>query len=139
MRTELHRALAAYIPSRRDAYVDAAFISIPSEPVPGTPVLARTDMEQMIDGFISLLHEALVGESKDVRTFYLETLIPSLVHAGSSVAEIVSGVVEFAVIVSIDLVQSREPHERAEAQAWLARFWNEYIGEMVRVGEEAAK
>lgn len=140
MSSPVRKKIAGYARTRRDAYVQATLdVVAMGPPQPGAPPLGRRDVEQMIDGFLAMLTEALDGEAREVRTFFLETLIPSLVGSGTPLDGIVGGVVELAIIVSIDVAEWLPPEERAEARSWLARFFNEYVAELIRVAQGASK
>lgn len=138
MSTPLHLEIAALARSRRDVYVEHTVRSA-SGPVPdGAATMGRRDLEQMIDGFLALLTEALTSDSRDVRTFFLETVVPGLIRSGTPAPPVIGGVVEFAIFISADIGSILPPEKRADASAWFAKFFNEYIADMVRVAMEAS-
>ncbi len=137
MSTPVRQKIAELGRSRRDVYVAHTLGNV-GGPVPaGATEIGRRDIEQMIDGFLALLTEALTTDSRDVRTFFLETVIPGLVSSGTPAPALIGGVVEFAIFISADIANNLPDEERAEASTWFAKFFNEYVTDMVRVATEA--
>lgn len=132
--------IAAHVRSRRDAYVQHTLAATALQPAPaGATPLGQRDIEQMIDGFLALLNEALTTDSRDIRTFFLETVIPGLIQSGTPAPGIIGGVVGFAVFVSGDAAEGVGPEDRPAVSQWFSQFWSEYVTDMVRVSTEASK
>lgn len=142
----LRQKVAAIVRERRDALVQRSMATTIAVPVPEgqaeptvMPSVSQRDVEQMIDAFIALLVEALETDSREVRTFFLGTVIPGLVSAGAPASSLLGGAVEFAILTSVDVAAELPKEERKPAQLWFARFFNAYLTEMVQVAEEASK
>src|SRR5687768_5389329 len=83
--SSIQHTIAEHARSRRDAYVQHTLAASTRQPAPeGAMQLGQRDVEQMIDGFLALLHEALTTDSRDIRTFFLETVIPGLIQSGAA-------------------------------------------------------
>lgn len=138
--TPIQIKIAEHTRARRDAYVQHTVAATTLQPAPeGATALGQRDIEQMIDGFLALLNEALTSDSRDIRTFFLETVIPGLIQSGSPAPGIIGGVVGFAVFISGDALTAAAPEDRAAVSQWFAQFWSDYVTDMVRVSMEASK
>ena len=140
MSTPVRQKLAAHLRTRRDAYVKLAFDEVRPSADPNVPGLTLRDVEQMIDGFIALVVEGLVGESREVRELYLDTVIPGLVAGGhTTTARLAADVAQFGISVSLDAVGALPESDRAEGGRWIAKFFHEYIHDLIVVGEEVSQ
>lgn len=130
----MRQTLAATLMGRRDHYVELA--TRPADPSAGESTLGTRDVAQMIDGFLALLVEGLQGESRETRDFFLETLIPSLVPAHMSAADLLSEVTGYAILLSGDAVAALPEAEREDGRRWFADFFRDYVRDLARIASE---
>lgn len=126
--------------SKRDRWVQAAMLAMTQNvqaiPEAQAPV-NETDLNQMVDGFLSLLVEALEERPPETMNFYLETVIPGLVAMGGAFHGIVHTVVGWMTYVVVEVVAVLPAEHKEEATAWLSRFFAGYVAEIARIGSEA--
>lgn len=101
-----------------------------SNPEPGARVYEHADIEQMVNGFLALLVEALEERPPEVRTFFLQTAMPALRDSGTTLHTMMRGSVQALMIMSITLTQHVSPEVRDEARGWLSSFTGAYVAEM---------
>lgn len=95
------------------------------------------DLRQMVDGFLGILDEELSGTRSERRTFFVETVIPSLVEKGVDPWGVVAGSTYFSVVVACELVGRVSVEERVAATTRLGNFFAGYVTQLGRVGVEA--
>jgi hypothetical protein len=135
----LHRQIVEALRARRGHYVRVVVAMIAEGAGGGGATHGEAEADQMVAGILSLLTEALEGGGGDVRAFYLETLIPSLVASGSPPAAVISGAVRFSMLLAADASGHLPAESREAAMQWFARFYGDYLAELAGVafGAEA--
>lgn len=119
----------ALLESRQVALVDLATIAVAR--TPGLKPYTRSDMEQIISGLLAAVFEALEERGREQLDFFVETVIPGLIHNGESVSTIVHGTQLFISCVTADVSQTIPAEHRDEVIPWLANFWAEYLSALV--------
>jgi hypothetical protein len=126
----LNERILAVLRARRDEYVRLVEILIAEGPKSTTDTYGPAEAAQMIDGLISLLTEALVGEGTEVRSFFLQTLIPSMASQDGDPIGIVAGAVQHAILMVSDAVQHVADDDREAATRWFANFFGGYVADI---------
>jgi ABC-type amino acid transport system permease subunit len=129
--------LSEFLNSRGERYVEFASAAVAANPAQGSGAFTSRDLAQMVDGFLAVMNESLVGTRRDTRTFYLETVIPGLVAAGSSMPAVVHTVVGWTVYVIADFSAHHSGPVATAAIVWLSQFFAGYLADIARVGAGA--
>lgn len=129
----LNERILAVLRARRDEYVRMVEALVAEGQGPRAEAFGPAEAGQMIDGLLSLLAEALEGEGSEVRSFYLQTLIPSIVAQGSGLAEIMAGSVRHSMLLVCDAVRHVRDADREAATQWFAKFFGDYLADIAGV------
>jgi hypothetical protein len=129
----LRRQIVEILRARRDHYVRLVEALLAEGSGGGEAVHRRAEANQMVDGVLALLTEALDGGGSDVRAFYLETMIPSLVASGRTPAAVIAGAVRFSVVMIADASGQMPAESREAAVQWFARFYGDYVADLASV------
>lgn len=131
-RDELRRAFGELRPhiianARRDADLD-----------PDSQIgdFSDGDLEQFVNAYEALLHEALDGKGHETRDLILETALPPVLAKTGTVLTLVRSNVISAVMLSHRLLPLVRADVRDEAARWLAWFYSGYVEELTRRGLE---
>ncbi|WP_394820577.1 hypothetical protein [Pendulispora albinea] len=90
-------------------------------------------VEQISQGYLSLILEHIQGEKRDVRDYWIETITPALMEQGQSLEEIARSGVRFSVIFAVSVVSALPPELRIAGTAWAAEFHSGVQADMTRV------
>jgi len=94
---------------------------------------------QMSDGHVTVVVEALEERGDEMRTTYMETLIPSVVAAGVSLRGVVGGSVEFSQLIAADVVSRLPEEDRTAATEWFADFYAGFVTQVADIATRARK
>jgi hypothetical protein len=131
---DINRQLIDILRDRRDVYVRICEAQSIEEV--GAEWLANNPAApgQMVDGVLGVFVEGLEGQSNEVRSFYLETLIPSLLeNEGSPADSLVAQTVHFIMLMVYDAIEQVPAERRAAAADLLIRFSSRYLAEVAKV------
>jgi hypothetical protein len=92
---------------------------------------SEEDVEQFLNAFEALMHEAFEGEGRARRDLILDTALPPVMELGQTPLSFVRSNVISAVMLSHRLLPLVAPELRDDAARWLARFWSQYTLEIV--------
>lgn len=107
-----------------------ALIDIGARVAQGTPELRdlpRSDVAQIVSGFVKVLAEAMEDRGNETFLFYTETVITGARAKGDSPASIVYATVMFTTSLAAELVQHVSPENRVELIVWLGKFTADYV------------
>jgi hypothetical protein len=93
--------------------------------------IARRDVEQMIRACVALIEEGLRGESREVRSNFLEAL-PDVAKSTTWELTLKNGIPCWGVILG-KLVAEASPEHRAEATRLLAEFMGQWWADVSKV------
>lgn len=89
---------------------------------------------QMVDGVLAVFVEGLEGQGTEIRSFYLETLIPSLLeNDGDKAKDLVGQTVRFVMLMAYDAIEQVPAESRDAAMQRLVRFSSDYLAEVANV------
>lgn len=135
--------ISAEIRARRDELVDycAALTRFNDDAPAESMEVSRRDIEQMIDGYITVICEAADDAPPVTREFFLDTVIPGLFAGGMSVAQLARGIIAWDVYAAAMIVQALPSEHRAAAANWLAVFFGAWNRDIISrgVGTRAAR
>ena len=124
-----------------DADPDALF-RVAREVVAGTPSFgperySDEELHQLLNGFRTLLAEAMEDGGSDTYGFFLETAVPSLVADGQTSESLVHAAAAFGALLSMHLIQAVAPERQEDARSWLARFFGRYVADVAAAARRA--
>jgi hypothetical protein len=126
----LNERLLTVLRARRDEYVRLIEVLVAEGQGPQAELYGPAEASQLIDGLLALLAEALEGTGTEVRSFFVQTAIPSMVAHDSGPAEIIAGSVRHCVLMVTDAVRHLPEEDRAAATQWLAKFFGGYVADI---------
>jgi hypothetical protein len=130
-------ALRDLITNRREALiaeiVSDAQVAVAGEVAP----YEDGDIAQMVHGFLSLLLAALESSDAEVRSFYLESVMPGLRDSGVPISVMIAGCTKTLIQMSARLILSLPPELQGPGIAWLSDYLGNYLGDITRVWEVA--
>jgi hypothetical protein len=134
--TPSQAAMLELLETQRTTFTDDLKRLATEDPAPpGLRPTTPEELEQMANGFFAMLAEGLQGTSSEIRTFYLETLLPSLRDSGVKAKPMIGGSARVILQLTGSLVAAVPAGERANATAFLARFLGDYLGDIADVWE----
>lgn len=126
----LNERLLAVLRARRDEYVGMIEAFVAEGQGPQAEMYGPAEAGQMIDGLLALLAEALEGTGTEVRSFFVQTAIPSMVAHDTDPTEIIAGSVRHCVLMVTDAVRHMAAEDRDAATQWLAKFFGGYVADI---------
>ncbi|MDI1477092.1 hypothetical protein [Polyangium sp. y55x31] len=127
-RLQLARFIQANVEKYTDALVRAVELTQAKD-------YQRQDLQQIIAGYVAIMSEALVEESSEKRTFYLETVIPGLVTNGEALPKLLYGAASVSLIISMDVMHgfpSASPTASpSELSDWVADYFASFLRDMM--------
>jgi hypothetical protein len=135
----LNRQLIDILRDRRDVYVRLMAAQIADEAGGEGGAEIEQVAGQMADGLVALFVEGLEGQGTEVRTFYLATLIPSILERGGAPEDVLGSAVRYIMLMVHDVVEQLPAGGRDAAMQWFAKFSGRYMAELasVAVGAKA--
>jgi hypothetical protein len=130
--------LLALLHSEREYLVDALQRGSDANPVPPPFVPRRRDLEQLVDGFIGVVTEALEGRPPVKRGVYFDTVTPGLVESGREFGGLVHTTAIWAFLALEHLAPRLPPEGREEALEWLRVFLGGWLADLARSGAKAS-
>lgn len=138
--TEDRSALIAFLRSRRAEHIRYTRLLIasaaPQAGAAGGREITDDELDQMFDGFLRVLDEALEGERTDVFDFYTSVVFPGLVAAGNPIEDLVSSVMSWLVLMVADIEAHFEARDPQALRVALAAFVGRYCRRMIESGRE---
>ncbi|MGA9523960.1 MAG: hypothetical protein WBV82_21040 [Myxococcaceae bacterium] len=129
---KFQRRLATQARSKRERFIDCMQQAIKSQGIDHNP-LSRDDLAQMMEGFVSVISEALQGRSTEVRTFYVETVVPGLIRKGIPMDSLVPTIKAWTEGVQEVLRDElKEAPDRSGAMQWMSSFFKDYMSDVER-------
>ena len=128
-------ALAQTIRSGHEEIMDLARIRARQTGV----ALDDHDLEQLMNGFESLLLEALEERGTEARDLFIETTVPGVIAAGLRTPDqLAGGTAAWGVLLSTALLSRLPDDQRQPAAVWLAGFFGDYAEAAARAAREAS-
>ncbi|HWL87853.1 MAG TPA: hypothetical protein VNO21_18745 [Polyangiaceae bacterium] len=93
---------------------------------------------QGITGLLRAMHDALEGRETSTRTFWLETLFPSLIERGVPLVDISRVSARIGIAVSLILVSALPPELREGGGEWVGSFFSSLQADITRECQRAA-
>lgn len=126
VRVEIERAFRELRPemvsnARKDADLD---------PVSRIADFSDAEIEQFLNAYEALFHEALAGEDRATRELIFETALPPILELGQTSLDMIRGNTISAVMLTHRLLPLISPENRDEAARWLAGFYGNYAYEL---------
>ena len=100
------------------------------------------ELQQLLNGFQTLVAEALADAGTENFDLFIETAIPGLVAEGQSMESLAHAAATFGVLVSLQLAEGVAPEHRPVADRWLAGFFGRYVRAVAasaRVAEDESR
>ncbi len=95
--------------------------------------LSRDDLVQMMEGFVSVITEALQGRSTEVRTFYVETVVPGMIRKGIAQASLIPTIKAWTERVQEVLrAELKDAPDRTDAVQWMTSFFKDFMSDVER-------
>ncbi|MDC3954538.1 hypothetical protein [Polyangium jinanense] len=91
----------------------------------------RQDLHQIIAGYVAIMSEALVEDSNEKRTFYLETVIPGLVTNGETLPKLLYGAASVSLIISMDVMHAFPSASPRNLSDWVADYFASFLRDMM--------
>ena len=126
----LKTRIATLLQERREHYIQVCEHLIAMAPPETVRDHTADAARQMTDGLLHLHIEALEERGRDVRSMYIDTLIPPLIANGATMRGIVGGAVHLCFIISTDVTRHLPPESQDAANEWFASFYANYITEL---------
>ena len=123
-RLQLARFLQANIEKYTDALVRAVALTQARD-------YRREDLHQIIVGYVAILCESLTEDTRDKRSFYLETVIPGLVMNGETLPKLVYGSSSVSFIISGDILRNFKTDAPEPLADWVADYFASFLRDMM--------
>jgi hypothetical protein len=135
---KFQRHLATQVRNRKERFIEFMQEAVASIGGPKAVNLTRDDLNQVIEGFTSVVTEALQGRSNEIRTFWVETVVPGMVRKGIAPNNIVQAMKTWVKSVQ-EMLQNDlgAIPDRKEAAQWMGSFFNEFISDVERSARTA--
>ena len=122
---------------RRSALVDALSHIIHNNPYQEPGVFYRSDMEQMLDGAVVLLKEALLGADVTVRTRFLEHILPGMMLGGAPADGLMHMSYAWSAFLTTEIDRHIGADYRDATRTWLTDFLGGWLTAMAKIAAEA--
>lgn len=91
-------------------------------------------LRQLNQGGIALIPAEYAGNGTEMREAYLESVLPGMFAAGSSLPVTCASTIEMAMRTYPLLMARMTPENREKASDFLCRTWGRYTFDLIRVG-----
>ena len=119
-------------------FIDVTRQTIGLPGVPRTRTYSDPELEQLNNGFVRILLEAVRNEEPKARSVFIDHAIPSFVRAGETALGIVHFTVSYLVLFGSALAASVPSEQRADVLAWFSEFSGGYVTEVFQAALEAS-
>ncbi len=129
---KFQRRLATQARSKRERFIDCMQQAMTAQGTERNP-LSRDDLSQMMEGFTSVITEALQGRSTEVRTFYVETVVPGMARKGLAPTTLIQTMRAWTEGVQ-EVLRSElsAAPDRSEGIQWMSAFFKEFMADVER-------
>jgi hypothetical protein len=131
------KAVGALVQRERERISDITFRLNQNTDGGATRVYARTEVDQMVRGFITMLLEQLEGRGDDTRALIVETLITGFIQSGDPIYKVVQWNATYMTLLAAELIPLLPEDVRAEGASWFAHFSGIYIADVVQAAVTA--
>jgi hypothetical protein len=111
-------------------FIDVTRQTIGLPGVPRTRNYSDAELEQLNNGFVRILLEAVRNEEPKARSVFMDHAIPSFVLAGETALGIVHFTVSYLVLFGSALAATVPSEQRADVLAWFSEFSGGYVTEI---------
>jgi hypothetical protein len=135
---KFQRRLATQSRSKRERFIDCMQQAMTAQGIQRNP-LSRDDLTQMMEGFVSVITEALQGRSTEVRTFYVETVVPGMMRKGIDSPSLVETMRAWTDgVQEILRDELKTAPDRSDAMQWMTAFFREFMSDVDRAARTNA-
>src|SRR5262245_37708948 len=106
--------LVSLFATRNEALTNAAMKAFSSNPSVPPGSFTQQDARQLVGGMHAIFSEILEERGKDTYAFYLETVVPSMVAQGESVASMMYTIMFWVVLAVDEFSRHSDPKFRDE-------------------------
>jgi hypothetical protein len=93
--------LLALLEQNKESFTDY-IVNMSTAPVPGAAAIPKSDLQQMVGGFFSLIREGILGEGRELRDMYISVVFPGLRDTGAPAKDTIAGTAQVLLHVFAD-------------------------------------
>jgi hypothetical protein len=131
MTAEARAEIARAFKQLRPQMIDNARKDADLDPASRAGEFSDADLEQIVNAWEALFHEALEGTGRQTRELIFETALPPILEMGQSAADMMRSNVISAVMLTHRMLPLIAPEHRDDAARWLAGFHSEYAHDLL--------